>query len=252
MQESDAAGTPTHDEHPAGPGGGLDGLPADVRLRTTRPDLHVLHQEQLPEDVTALSIRDGRRGEGMRLLPVVPLPTDGGPQLLEAPGGREGTEEGRVRHHQAHGAGRVRAQGHHASGLQQVPGEGDLQDVSQVSEHRGARQGQGEDGSQGTYIGDTTSTNFGDPVNELDSGGQRHLPSVQGVHEVAEQPGQPIEPRLMRKIKGALTQSASFWKIIKDLLSSTGLDDDATTKKLKCCMPKLHKSSWNTRQAPCG
>ena len=238
LSEPSSTGEPPGDKHP-GAGGDPDGMPADLWMRAARPDLHVLHQEQLPKDVLAMPVCDGRRSEGMRLLSVVPLPTNGGSQLLETPGGREGTEEGCLRHHHSHGTGRVRAQGHDEGGIEQVPGEGDLQDVPQVSERRGPRQGQGEVRSKGTNDGThdctaigsaITELNVGRPINQLDSGGQRHLPPIQGVHEVAEQ---PMEPRLMRKIKGALTQSASFWKIIKDLLSSTGLDDDATTEKLK-------------------
>ena len=78
----------------------------------------------------------------------------------------------------------------------------------------------GDDHGQGKTIGGST----------LEGGDGGDLRAVPVVLELAEK---SVEPRLRRRIRGALLGSLSFWKVNGDVLTSNGLDDDATTEKLK-------------------
>lgn len=102
---------------------------------------------------------------------------------------------------------------------EQIPGAGDLQDVPQA--HAGD-----QPGAQEHREGEAE-------LHPRDRGG---VPAVPEVHEVAEQ---PTEQRLRKKIRAALVRRVSLWRLIQDLLTSAGLDDDTTAGKLKSLQAEI-------------
>ena len=192
------------------------GRTTTMRVRAEDQDLHILHGEQPPQDLLALSLRDRCGPEGMRILQVGAIPADGGSGRVETSRGLAGEEEDGLRGDQAHDTGRLPAPANHEGRDQQVPRAVDVQDLPQVPSSIEP----GDDQGQGKTIGGS--------IFEGGDGGD--LRAVPVVLELAEK---SVEPRLRRRIRGALLRSVSFWKVIRDVLTSNGLDDDATTEKLK-------------------
>ena len=85
------------------------GRPTTMRLRAEDQDLHILHGEQPPQDLLAMSLRDRRGPEGMRILQVGAIPADGGSGRVETSRGLAGEEEDGLRGDQAHDTGHLHA-----------------------------------------------------------------------------------------------------------------------------------------------